>query len=119
MLIETGFFSKPFLFDAVIFQLKSEGFTPILAHPERYTYLEADLNWLRDIREQGVKLQVTLASLVGGYGKQVQTIARKLMKSGMADFLGSDIHRVSQIPLLKKALKYRIGKQRFLNGDLI
>lgn len=119
VLIETSFYTKPIIFDEVIFQLKSRGFTPVLAHPERYLFLENDLSWLRNCRDNGVKLQITTTSLVGVYGKPAQKVARRLLKEQMVDFLGSDIHRASQIDVWKRSLKCKISPQNLLNAELI
>lgn len=119
VLIETSFFSKPIIFDEVIFKLKSADYIPVLAHPERYQYLANDITWLREIREKGVKLQLTLSSLVGMYGKEPKQLAERLLKYKMVDFLGSDIHRENQIELLTRALRKKVKPQKFLNNELI
>ena len=119
VLMETPFMNKPLIFDEVVFQLKSNGFTPILAHPERYSYLMDDLSWLKKIKLQGVYLQVTSTSIVGGYGKIPQKIANQLLKENMVDFIGSDIHRKSQLPLYQKSLRQKIIPQNLKNNELI
>tara|TARA_Y100001949_G_C15940796_1_gene310078 strand:+ start:216 stop:932 length:717 start_codon:yes stop_codon:yes gene_type:complete len=119
VLMETPFMNKPLIFDEVVFQLKSHGFVPILAHPERYTYLMDDLSWLKKIRIQGVQLQITSSSLVGGYGKGPQKIANQLLKENMVDFIGSDLHRKNQLPLFQKSLRHKIIPQNLKNNELI
>lgn len=119
VLIETSFYSKPLIFEEVIFKLKSNGYLPVLAHPERYQYLTDDFVWLKEIREKGVKLQVTVSSLVGMYGRAPKELAEKLLKKEMVDFLGSDIHRENQIDILGRALRKKIKPQRLLNNELV
>lgn len=119
VLIETSFYSKPIIFEEVVFKLKTNGYIPVLAHPERYQYLNEDIAWLKEIKQMDVKLQVTLSSLVGMYGKGPQKLAEKLLKHEMVDFLGSDIHRENQVDLLAKALQKRITPQTLLNNELI
>ncbi|MFY0599349.1 MAG: capsular biosynthesis protein [Cyclobacteriaceae bacterium] len=118
VLFETSFYAKPLIIDEAVFHLKSRGFKPVMAHPERYQYLENDFGWLKTQRENGVKMQVNLPSLVGAYGKIPKRNATKLLDNSMVDFLGSDIHRPSQISVLKKSLKHRIKKNRLLNDNL-
>lgn len=117
ILIETAFYNKPILFGEVIFSLKARGLTPVLAHPERYHFLDGDLSWVREQAQSGVLLQVNTMSLVGTYGPTAQKLAQKLLKESLVSFLGSDIHRASQIPLLKRALNKNV-RQTLLNDQI-
>lgn len=119
VLMETPFMNKPLIFDEVVFKLKAGGFIPVLAHPERYTYLTGDLSWLKKIKLQGVLLQVTNSSFMGVYGRQAQKIANQLAKESMIDFVGSDLHRENQLAILEKSLKQRIVPQILRNNELI
>ncbi|WP_421872658.1 tyrosine-protein phosphatase [Marinoscillum sp.] len=119
VLMETPFMNKPLIFDEVVFKLKAGGFIPVLAHPERYTYLTGDLSWLKKIKLQGVLLQVTNSSFMGVYGRQAQKIANQLAKESMIDFVGSDLHRANQLPIFEKSLKQRIVPQILRNNELI
>lgn len=119
VLVETGFHTKPIIFDEVIFKLKSLNYVPVLAHPERYMYLEDDLSWLRQIREKGVRLQVSVPSLYGFYGTNPKKMAMKLLKETMVDFFGSDLHRKSQMEGFEKSLGIKISPQNVLNNELI
>lgn len=119
VLVETPFMNRPLIFDEVVFKLKSNDYTPILAHPERYTYLSGDLFWLKKVKKQGVNLQITTTSLVGAYGREPQKIAIQLLKEEMVDFVGSDLHRSSQLPVFEKSMKQRIIPQMLKNNELI
>lgn len=119
LLIETSFYAKPLIFDEVIFSLKSNNYIPVLAHPERYQYLSDDFVWLKEIREKGVKMQVTLSSLVGMYGALPKKHAEKMLKNEMVDFLGSDIHNPNQLKALSRALQKKIKPQKLLNDELV
>lgn len=119
VLVETAFFTKPIIFDELIFKLKTKHYTPVLAHPERYQYLEDDLSWLKRIKSNGVKLQVSLPSLIGAYGPEVKVVARNIMKEGLVDFYASDIHRLPQFQAIKEALRRKYIPQNLLNNELI
>ena len=119
VLFETPFLSKPLIFDEVVFQLKSKGYIPVLAHPERYLYLENELKWLEELSERGVLLQVNLPSFAGAYGSQVKKMAFKMVKELNVSFFGSDIHRMKQLPVVKSALKTKMKKQNPLNDSLL
>lgn len=118
VLVETPFMNKPLIFDEVIFKMKSLGFSPVLAHPERYSYLTDDLSWLRKVKNQGVLLQLTASSLLGMYGKIPQKIAKKLLKEQMIDFVGSDVHRAKQIDKVLESFSQKFSGQNLRNNDL-
>lgn len=105
VLVETSFINKPLAFENILFKMMAQGYRPILAHPERYQYLGGELDWLLELKDMGVSLQVTLSSFVGYYGDMPKKVAEKLLKSGNIDFLGSDLHRISQLEPLGNALR--------------
>lgn len=108
----------------IVFQLNTKRYHPILAHPERYLYYDKKFDIFYKLKELGCKFQVNLLSLVGHYGKEQKTLARKLLDKGLVDFLGSDVHHQGHVALLRKFLhhrylqKYLSGKQ-FLNSSLL
>lgn len=92
LLVETSYFSPPMGMDGMIDSIMSAGYYPLLAHPERYTYMdEGDYNRLR---EKGVRMQLNYVSLVGGYGETARKKSIWLLKNGYIDVVGSDIHRL-------------------------
>jgi tyrosine-protein phosphatase YwqE len=119
VLVETSFYTKPIMFQEVFFELQSQGYKPILAHPERYQYLEDSLEWLESIVENGVILQVNWGSLIGAYGKLPRKMAQKLLKKGLVTFMGSDLHRENQLEGFKKALDTKIQTETIQNDQLI
>jgi tyrosine-protein phosphatase YwqE len=105
ILIETSFHMLPWITDEMIFELQSRGLTVVLAHPERYPYFYTDQSALHAMKDRGVKMQLTLGSLIGQYGDKPMKMAKHLLKSGMVNFLGSDVHYESQLDYLKKGLR--------------
>lgn len=87
-----------------LFELQVAGYTPILAHFERYPYYHGNFDKVRELRERNIKIQVNLGSLSGHYGKSVQKMAEELIKKGLVDFLGSDCHRMEHLMLLEQHL---------------
>jgi protein-tyrosine phosphatase len=79
-------------------KLRSQGFVPILAHPERYPYFQRNLTLLGSIRESGVLLQVNAASLCQPYRKAEYRAAATLLRTRAADFLATDAHSVAFRP---------------------
>lgn len=90
LLIETSYYNPPMDMARTIDLIKGHGYTPILAHPERYQYMNiADYKrWT----SKEVKLQLNVPSLVGAYGPEVQAKAKMLMDKGMYDYCGTDTH---------------------------
>ena len=72
----------------------SLGYTPVIAHPERYTALMEAPQLVYDWLELGCHVQLTAGSVVGKYGSKVQKCARFLLKNGLACCVASDAHGV-------------------------
>lgn len=97
VLVETSYINEPFNFAETMFKLKSAGYQPVLAHPERYTYLYGRFEELVRIRESGVLLQVNLNSLIGYYSAGAKRVAEKLVDGGLVDLLGTDTHNLKHL----------------------
>lgn len=91
LLIETSYYSSPGYFDEVVDKVRSLGFWPLLAHPERYNYM--DKRRYEELKATGVKFQLNLPALAGKYGDDVRKKASMLLEKGMYDFIGTDVHR--------------------------
>ncbi|MGN0189655.1 MAG: tyrosine-protein phosphatase [Candidatus Cryptobacteroides sp.] len=90
VLLETSTWSSPYNLSGIIGQVLGRGFNPVLAHPERYRYM--DMDGYRKIKSFGVKFQLNLPSVVGFYGSMTMEKARELMTEDMYDFVGTDCH---------------------------
>lgn len=91
----------------LIGKLQIEGFTPVLAHPERY--LHHSQGELMEMKERGVKMQLCVPSLWGGYGDTISKRAHKFLQSGLYSFVGSDAHGTLGSGLLKKVINSKEG----------
>ncbi len=122
LLVETGFMNKPAFFNDAIFRLKSQGYKPILAHPERYQYIQEDFEQVESILSTGVLFQINLLSLIGYYSPAAKKLAEHLINSNQFHFLGSDSHNMKQASLLSKVLKTKsfkkAGQLSLLNSAL-
>lgn len=111
VLVEMSYLQKMIYTDSQLFELKQQGFTPILAHPERYVYLK-DRTEVLDFKKKGCYLQLNLLSLSQHYGSQVQHKALDLLCNGHYDIMGTDAHNprhlkaIKQITLTKKQLPF-------------
>ena len=89
---------------------------PILAHPERYLFIQDRPEMLYELIERGVLMQQNFGSVIGWYGKRAQMIAKKMLKANAVHLLGSDVHRPKTIykkmaEILPKIEKI-IGKEK-------
>lgn len=102
VLIEMSYqYGRQDLFDH-IFQMELKGYKPILAHPERYKYYHQTPKIFEEIKDRGCALQVNLLSLSGYYGSQVKKTAYYLVKEGMVDYIGTDIHHAKHLEVIRK-----------------
>lgn len=102
LLIEFSQISKPHDLEEVIFDLGIKGYQIILAHPERYLFFHKQFNYFTRLKEMGIELQVNALSLTDHYGKNIRSIAEKLIEKDMIDFIGTDIHHVRHLEILKR-----------------
>ncbi|WP_379088148.1 tyrosine-protein phosphatase [Pedobacter sp. UC225_65] len=102
LLVEFSQISKPHHLEEEIFNLGIKGYQIVLAHPERYLFFHRQFDYYTRIKEMGVELQVNALSLTQHYGKGIKAIAEKLIENDMIDFIGTDIHHVKHLELLKQ-----------------
>lgn len=93
LLVETSYFNPPMDLYGMIEKIKSAGFIPVLAHPERCTYMGE--KGYRRLKEAGVMFQSNLPSLVGGYGNPVKKKVEELYSKAMINLYGTDTHTLS------------------------
>ena len=107
ILIEIPFLFEPPNLYKIIFELQTNGFTPILAHPERYRFWHNDLSKFEELKKIGCKLQLNLLSAVGIYGKNITKFTDVLLEKNFIDFVGSDIHNLIHCKFFDKKLKIK------------
>ncbi len=73
-------------------ELTARGYTPILAHPERYFEFYQNMYVIDDILDRGVLFQVNIDSLLGANGKDAQRMSIDMVKRKIARFIASDAH---------------------------
>ncbi|OYX27655.1 MAG: histidinol phosphatase [Flavobacteriales bacterium 32-35-8] len=97
ILVEMSYFQAPLNFEDIIFKLKTKGYTPILAHPERYSFYHNKFEYYKTLKKLGCLFQLNLLSLGDHYGKSVEKTAIDLIQEGLIDFVGSDVHNENHI----------------------
>ncbi len=90
LLVETSYFNPPMDLCGILRRVQAKGYHPVLAHPERYTYMERE-DYKR-LKSEGVKFQLDLFSLAGYYGTEARKKAEWLLKEHLMDLSGTDTH---------------------------
>jgi protein-tyrosine phosphatase len=101
LLIEMSYIAENPQIEKYIFDLNIKGYKPILAHPERYVFYHNDIAKIRRLQEMGCLLQMNILSPSGYYGKEVKQVAMKLVKEGLIDLIGTDLHHERHLEALK------------------
>lgn len=112
LLVETSYFSQPVNFWELIDLIQCRGYHVVLAHPERYRYMERR-DYIR-LKEQNVKFQLNVSSLSGFYGRQAHDNAKWLLSKGFYDLSGFDLHSVKALDFI---LKSKVRKSRLMMID--
>ncbi len=76
----------------LLYSVQMMGYTPILAHPERYTEIQRDPNLLYPWVKEGVIAQLNAGSLLGVFGSRVAETAEILLEHNLVQLVASDVH---------------------------
>ena len=96
ILLEFNYYDEQDIQDYV-YNLKTMGYVPIIAHIERYVYL--DWHSLFDLKQLGALIQVNASSITGEEGRTIRRRVLKAIKQGLVDFVGSDVHHDREITM--------------------
>lgn len=92
LLLEVPHHGWPSMFEELIFRLRSQGFRPVLAHPERNVRIQKDPELLSRCLRAGAVAQATTASLTDRFGKETKRAFFRQLERGEVTLLGSDAH---------------------------
>ncbi|MGN0221937.1 MAG: tyrosine-protein phosphatase [Prevotella sp.] len=93
LLVETSYFNPPYALHDILRRIKEKGYTPVLAHPERYVYM--DQKDYEQLKTLDMTYQLNLPSLAGVYGADAKRKAKWLLENRYYRYLGTDTHRLS------------------------
>lgn len=133
VLIEFPTATVPDYADRLFYNLQNEGITPIIVHPERNHAILKDPSILYDFVSRDILAQVTAASYVGLFGKEIEKLSTQLIAADLVHFLASDAHNVTSRRFhMKEAfekLETEYGKEKvrafdqitrdLINGDVV
>jgi tyrosine-protein phosphatase YwqE len=103
VLFELPFVTAPDNLYKVIFDMQTNGYIPILAHPERYSYWYRSFDTYYELKEKGVLFQLNTISLTGHYSPETKKIAERMIDENLIDFVGSDCHHLHHLEILNQA----------------
>ena len=126
ILLENAFQQERIDLDEIIFDIQTKGFTPIMAHPERFPYYATRKERYKHLHNAGALFQVNLMSFAGYFGRTARSNAEWLLENNLIDFLGSDMHNMQHARIIKEYLQSKdfrkISKKlegRLLNDTLL
>lgn len=76
----------------VLRSLCKAGYRPVVAHPERYSYVQRNPHLVNQWHWMGCLLQVNRGSLLGRFGRQAQAMAVEMVERGFAAAVATDAH---------------------------
>lgn len=93
ILVETSYFNAPMHMNNTLQDIKAKGFTPVLAHPERYMYMDSE-DYYKKLKQNGIRFQLNVGSFSGAYGNTAKRKAEMLTKAEYYDYKGTDLHNI-------------------------
>lgn len=107
----------------ILFEMQMQNYQPVIAHPERYIYLEQNKDFYEELKDIGCLFQLNLLSLSGHYGKSVQELSNHLLRKKYYDLAGTDLHGFRHLeglrnPVLPDHLKKLLDTGKIRNSEL-
>ena len=117
LLVELSFVEAPKTLLDIIFKLQLEGYKVVLAHPERYHYLE--MKDYKDLVSRGVFLQINWLSLIDYYSPKIKNKTEDLISANMVSFVGTDCHNKHHAELYIKCQTKKAWHDLHNSGKLL
>lgn len=112
VLVEFSMLNAPMDLQEVLFEMQMQNYQPVIAHPERYTYLARKKEFFDELKDAGCYFQLNLLALTGYYGPPVQELADYLLKKNYYDLAGTDLHHARHLAALQKLPSAALKKLR-------
>ncbi len=105
--------APPRLSDLVKDLIKSD-YVPIITHPERLRWIETHYEVFRSLLGHGALVQITAASITGGFGSRPKYWSQRMLDEGLVDIVATDAHNTTGRPpvlsIARDALIERLGE---------
>ena len=123
VLVEFSMAHPPMSLKDILFDMEMHGYLPVIAHPERYIYLEGAKEFYQELKDIGCRFQLNLLSLGNFYGRSAHELANYLIKKEFYELVGTDLHHprhleALQNPALASPLKKLLDSGKITN-DLL
>lgn len=119
LLFELSYFTPPTDLESLVYDIKLAGYTPVLAHPERYVYFHNNIDEYINLKAMGVLFQINLNSIVNYYSEEVTQAVKKLITYGLVDFIGSDTHHRRHTKFLKESFSNGLYLKIFKHNTIL
>ena len=110
VLLELPRYEYPIYTNQVIFELINKEYIPIIAHPERYEYIQKDINIAENLIKSGALLQINASSFSNKHGLKAKYTAKKLLKKDWVSFIATDTHHIDKMHLQYDKIVSKIKK---------
>ena len=123
VLVEFSMASESIDLKEILFEMQLLGYQPVIAHPERYSYHERNMEFFEILKSSGYWFQLNILSLGGYYGKSAKKLAHYFIKNNYYEFAGTDLHNQHHLtmlsdPSITTELKRLLDSGKLLNMDL-
>lgn len=89
--------------------IKAFGYTPLIAHAERYP--ATDIRLVKELRDKGALIQLNADAVLGEDGRYLKRLAWNLLKEGLTDLIASDAHSREERPPRLRECRQRLAKK--------
>ncbi len=123
VLVEFSMARPPLSLKDILFEMQMQGYLPVIAHPERYAYLDRSRDFFDELKYMGCLFQLNILSLGKAYGKIVQELTHYLIRKKYYDIAGTDLHHIRHLEGLNsaeitRALQKLLDECSILNTEL-
>lgn len=99
-------------------KIKKQGFEVVIAHPERYRYIQKNPKKLLEYFGEEVIFQANYASILGVYGREAKETVKRFLKEKVIHYLASDVHHADRcfyddFAFIQKKLLKIVDKEYF------
>ncbi|MBO5461618.1 MAG: hypothetical protein J5983_07490 [Ruminococcus sp.] len=104
ILMEFSFDEEPEYADRILEQVAQLGAKPVIAHAERYEFIQSNPQQAYEWRKKGYVIQINKGSFMERFGKRAKKTAYRLLDHNLVSVVASDAHSaVRRTPYLLDA----------------
>ena len=98
VLVEPPHHTAPPRLGDLLFSIAAAGYTPVLTHPERLTWIDTHYDFMATLAARGVWMQVTAGALTGAFGRGPKYWGERMLCEGLVHILATDAHNMKSRP---------------------